>query len=133
MQRLYGLVYSVPRQKHLYLKVLLERGKTEITELIRDYIEMVDGRCNYHFFQCVYGTDENEIMYKIVPTITGFKSVPGVLPNALNDSNECPTIIVLDEFDKTKPSADALLLDYIQNCRVTMIGEEYKTIYGKSR
>ena len=105
-------------------------GKTKITELMNEYIKIVKGHCEYLFFQCVYGTDENEIIYKIVPTGGGFETIPGVLPSALEYSKTSPTIVTLDEFDKTRMSADALLLDYLQNGRISMIGRDSKTIYG---
>lgn len=105
-------------------------GKTKITELMDEYIKIVKGHCEYLFFQCVYGTDENEIIYKIIPTGGGFETIPGVLPSALECSKTTPTVVVLDEFDKTRVSSDALLLDYIQNGRVSMVGRDSKTLWG---
>lgn len=59
------------------------------------------------------------------------KTILGPLPEALIKSREKLSILVLDEFDKTRPSAGALLLDFLQNCRVSVrISNEDKVIRG---
>jgi hypothetical protein len=38
-------------------------------------------------------------------------------------------VLVLDEFDKTRPSADALLLDFLQNCRLSLYLHDELTVF----
>ena len=104
-------------------------GKTYITKLIADYFN-----ANYVFLQATLNISEDELLYKYIPseeTKSGIKILPGPLPEALIKSQQKLTILVLDEFDKTRPSADAFLLDYIQNARVSIrIDEKEEIIQG---
>jgi MoxR-like ATPase len=92
-------------------------GKTAITKLIADYFN-----ANYVFIQATLNTTEDELIYKYIPseqTRSGIKILYGPLPEALEKSKDKMTVLVIDEFDKTRPSTDALLLDYLQNARVS--------------
>jgi len=92
-------------------------GKTMITQIVADYFN-----ANYVFIQTTLNTTEDELIYKFVPseqTKSGVRVQYGPLPDALIKSRQRITVLTIDEFDKTRPSADALLLDYLQNARVS--------------
>jgi len=95
-------------------------GKTYLTELIKEYLESLGYPTQYLFYQCTSATDETELMYKVTVSAEGLHTAESVLPKALKYSNNYKTVLVLDEFDKTRPTADAMLLDYIQNCRLVL-------------
>jgi len=93
-------------------------GKTQLTYLISRYLN-----AEYIYYQCTYGTDEDSLLYKYVPsehTKSGIKITLGPVPRALSLSQKKKVVLVLDEFDKTRPSADALLLDVLQNYRLAL-------------
>jgi len=93
-------------------------GKTQLTYLISRYLN-----AEYIYYQCTYGTDEDSLLYKYVPSEhakSGIKITLGPVPRALSLSQKKKVVLVLDEFDKTRPSADALLLDVLQNYRLAL-------------
>jgi MoxR-like ATPase len=101
-------------------------GKTHLTYLIAKWLN-----AEYVFFQCTYGTSEDELLYKYVPTEntkSGVRIALGPVPRALLMSQKRKVVLVLDEFDKTRPSADALLLDVLQNFRVSLYLNDNETI-----
>jgi MoxR-like ATPase len=102
-------------------------GKTQLTWLVAQWLN-----AEYVFFQCTYGTDEDALLYKYVPsesTRSGIKIALGPVPRALKISQRKKVVLVLDEFDKTRPSADALLLDVLQNYRLSLyLGDDNETI-----
>jgi len=101
-------------------------GKTSLTYLIAKWLN-----AEYVFFQCTYGTDEDNLLYKYVPseqTKSGIKISLGPIPRALLMSQRKKVVLVLDEFDKTRPTADALLLDVLQNFRVSLYLDDNETI-----
>jgi len=101
-------------------------GKTQLTYLIARYLD-----AEYVFFQCTTGTSEDDLLYKYIPseeTKSGIKVTYGPIPRALALSKTKKVVLVLDEFDKTRPSADALLLDVLQNFRVSLYLDEDETV-----
>jgi MoxR-like ATPase len=101
-------------------------GKTQLTYLIAKYLD-----AEYVFYQCTYGTSEDDLLYKYIPseqTKSGIRVTLGPLPRALVLSKQKRVVLVLDEFDKTRPSADALLLDVLQNFRVGLYLDDNETI-----
>jgi len=97
-------------------------GKTQLTYLISRYLN-----AEYVYYQCTYGTDEDSLLYKYVPSEqarSGIKITLGPVPRALKISQRKKVVLVLDEFDKTRPSADTLLLDVLQNTRVSLYLDE---------
>jgi len=101
-------------------------GKTQLTYLISRYLN-----AEYIYYQCTYGTDEDSLLYKYVPsehTKSGIKITLGPVPRALMMSQKRKVVLVLDEFDKTRPSADALLLDVLQNYRLSLYLDDNETI-----
>ena len=104
-------------------------GKTMITQIVADSFN-----AHYVFIQTTLNTTEDELIYKYIPseqTRSGVRIQYGPLPDALIKSREKITVLTIDEFDKTRPSADALLLDYLQNARVSFrIDDKEDVIVG---
>jgi len=104
-------------------------GKTMITQIVADYFN-----AHYVFIQTTINVTEDELIYKYIPseqTRSGVRIQHGPLPDALIKSREKITVLTIDEFDKTRPSADALLLDYLQNARVSFrIDDKEDVIIG---
>ena len=101
-------------------------GKTQLTFLVAKWLN-----AEYIYFQCTYGVDEDSLLYKYVPdetTKSGIKITLGPVPRALKISQRKKVVLVLDEFDKTRPSADALLLDMLQNFRVSLYISDNESI-----
>jgi MoxR-like ATPase len=107
-------------------------GKTMITEVIAGYFN-----AEYVFIQATLNTTEDELIYKFLPseqTKSGIRVQYGPLPDALRRSRERTTVLTIDEFDKTRPSADALLLDFLQNARISFrIDVQEDVIVGDKR
>jgi MoxR-like ATPase len=107
-------------------------GKTHLTRLIAEFLSS-----QYIFYQCTAGTSEDDLLYKYVPsesTKSGIRITFGPLPRALIQSQKRAVVLTLDEFDKTRPSADALLLDFLQNCRLALyLHDELTVIEGNPK
>ncbi|MEM1830190.1 MAG: MoxR family ATPase [Desulfurococcaceae archaeon] len=104
-------------------------GKTSLAEAISEIFG-----ADFLVYQCTLGTSEDDLLYKLSPserTVSGIEVVKGILPRALEKSKQKLVVVLLDEFDKTRPSADALLLDFLQNARVTVrLSNEEEVIVG---
>ena len=78
------------------------------------------------FYQAHPQTDAGELLYQLLPdeeTTSGIRKVDGVLIEALKNCKKGKdTVLILDEWDKTRPSMDAFLLDFIQNKRISVPG-----------
>jgi hypothetical protein len=107
-------------------------GKTHLTRLVAEFLSS-----QYIFYQCTAGTSEDDLLYKYVPsesTKSGIRITFGPLPRALIQSQKRAVVLTLDEFDKTRPSADALLLDFLQNCRLALyLHDELTVIEGNPK
>jgi len=93
-------------------------GKTTLTELIAEWLN-----AEYLYFLATPNVDEDALLYKYVPnedTKSGIRIAEGPVTQAVKKTARRKVILVIDEFDKTRPSADALLLDLLQNGRVTL-------------
>ena len=111
-------IITTSNRKAIMLRGMAGVGKTQLTHLIARYLDT-----EYVFYQCTYGTDEDMLLYKYVPSEqarSGIKITLGPVPRALMMSQKRKVVLVLDEFDKTRPSADALLLDVLQNYRLSL-------------
>ena len=93
-------------------------GKTSLPERLAELIgaELV-------FQQCFPGTREEDLMVRMVPcddSPSGIRAIDGPIPETfqLLSAGDKPVVLVLDEWDKTRPSADAFLLDLLQSGRV---------------
>ena len=113
-------------KKAILLKGPAGVGKTQLTYYIAKW-----WGAEYIYFQCTYGVDEDSLLYKYIPseaTKSGIKIALGPVPRALSMSQKKKVVLVLDEFDKTRPTADALLLDVLQNSRVSLYLDDEEAI-----
>lgn len=95
-------------------------GKTFLAESVAQVEEY-----NPFFFQAFPGCRKEELFQTILPDasqVSGFRTLPGVLPLAAKASQDGRTALILDEWDKTHPSTDAFLLDFLQTGRVSLPG-----------
>ncbi len=94
-------------------------GKTALTEKIAQWLG-----AEYIYVLATPNTDEDALLYKFVPdenTKSGIRVAEGPLVQAVKKAAAGKKVVlVIDEFDKTRPSTDALLLDLLQNGRVTL-------------
>ncbi len=91
-------------------------GKTWLLEVIGDILDM-----ETFFKQVSPGSREEDLILDLLPdenAESGIKKQWGELPKAVRASHEGNTLLILDEWDKTRPTADAFLLDFLQNGRV---------------
>lgn len=108
-------------------------GKTYLAEKLANVID-----AEILFFQFYRGAGKEELLYDLdisriiqgmsgsyVPKDFGEICSLGILPKAAHISQEKKCILVLDEFDKSHPSTDAFLLDFLQYGRLSIphIGE----------
>jgi len=79
------------------------------------------------FYGCTPGTREDDLLLKMIPnedTKSGIKIEESVVYKAAKESQENKVILVLDEWDKTRPTADGFFLDFLQYGRLTIAGQE---------
>ena len=91
-------------------------GKTWLLEVLGDILDM-----DTFFKQVSPGSREEDLILDLLPdenAESGIKKQWGELPKAVRASHEGNTLLILDEWDKTRPTADAFLLDFLQNGRV---------------
>lgn len=98
-------------------------GKSYLPEILAKIYD-----CNYFFYQCFPQTQPDDLLVKILPsenTVSGVKLTDGVMFKAARASLDITrrTILVLDEWDKTRPSADSFLLDFLQTGRIDYQGQ----------
>lgn len=99
-------------------------GKSYLPEVLSGIL-----KTEYFFYQCFPGTREEDLLVKMLPsenTISGIELHDGVILQAVeatlrNDDGK-RVILVLDEWDKTRPSADSFLLDFLQTGRINFSG-----------
>lgn len=99
-------------------------GKTFLAEAVAQVQER-----NTFFFQAFPGCRKEELFQTILPDAgqpSGFRTLAGVLPQAAKASAEGPVALILDEWDKTHPSTDAFLLDFLQTGRISLPGSEVR-------
>ncbi|MEM3942510.1 MAG: MoxR family ATPase [Thermofilaceae archaeon] len=105
-------------------------GKTALVEALADVL-----KAKKVIYQCTPDTSTDDLLFRLLPsenTRSGVETVLGPLPEALLASREGLVVLLLDEFDKTRPNADAFLLDFIQNARLSVrLGGREKIIEGK--
>jgi len=78
------------------------------------------------FFQCFPGTREDDLLIKLIPdpdAPSGVRAIDGPVLEAAYMSQERKVFLVLDEWDKTRPSADSFLLDFLQSGRIRFNGK----------
>jgi len=83
--------------------------------------------------QCTQGTREEDLLVKIMPsenTISGVKIGHGKIFQAAIESRKRPVMLMLDEWDKTRPSVDGFFLDFLQYGRLSLPGIEDGEIHA---
>ena len=96
----------------------------------KSYLPIIISQITGHkmfFFQCAPGTKEDDLLMKLWPdedTASGVKVSPGAVYEAAEASHKKKVILVLDEWDKTRPTADAFLLDFFQYGRISIPGKQ---------
>mgnify|MGYP000617715939 CR=1 FL=1 len=92
-------------------------GKTFLAETTAEVIG-----ADLVVYQCFPNTREDDLMIKLVPddqSPVGVKKFEGIIPQAISLLKEGKKVVLLlDEWDKTRPSADAFLLDFLQRHRI---------------
>jgi len=113
------IALELPGIKALLLEGPPGVGKTALTERIAQWLG-----AEYIYVLATPNTDEDALLYKFVPderTKSGIRVAEGPLTQAVKKAAAGKKVVlVIDEFDKTRPSTDALLLDLLQNGRVML-------------
>lgn len=121
--RFYSALFATPVGGAI-LKGLPGVGKTELTQLTSKILET-----EYFFFQMMPNTKEDDLLVRHGVDKNGNAvAYDGVLIETAKYLQQNPTeqaILVLDEYDKARPSADAIMLDYLQHGRIRYLGRKY--------
>ena len=123
---LYSYIVTTPRVGGVLLRGPPGVGKTTLVELIAEWLN-----AKLIYFQATPGVTEDDLLYRFVPsekTRSGVEITVGPVPRALQLSRRQKVVLLIDEFDKTRPSADALLLDVLQNFRISLYINNKKTV-----
>jgi len=77
--------------------------------------------------QCTQGTREEDLLVKLMPsedTKSGVSVGKGKLFRAALESHNQPVMLLLDEWDKTRPTADGFFLHFLQYGELSVNGVE---------
>ena len=99
-------------------------GKSYLPQIMAEVLKR-----KMFFHQCSAGTREDDLLMRIFPsenTQSGVEILYGKVYQAAVASNDEPVILVFDEWDKTRPSADGYMLDFLQYGRLSIPGDEIK-------
>jgi len=80
-----------------------------------------------YFFQCAPGTREDDLVLKMFPseeTKSGVEIKKSTVFRAAEASHNKLVMLVLDEWDKTRPTADGFFLDFLQYGRLSIPGTD---------
>jgi MoxR-like ATPase len=102
-------------------------GKSYLPEILARVLDT-----GYFFYQCFPGTREEDLLVKMLPseaTLSGIALHDGVILQAVrascSEAGPQRSILMLDEWDKTRPSADSFLLDFLQSGRVNFADRSF--------
>lgn len=87
-------------------------GKTFLPQKLAEI-----ANCKFFSYQCQLHTDENDLIQKLIPfeeTKSGIKLADNILLNAIKSSQEELTVVCIDEYDKSRPSTDTVMLEFLQ-------------------
>ena len=79
------------------------------------------------FYQCAPGTREDDLVLKMFPSETtksGVEIKKSTVYKAAEASHHKKVMLVLDEWDKTRPTADGFFLDFLQYGRLSIPGAD---------
>ena len=79
------------------------------------------------FYQCAPGTREDDLVLKMLPsevTKSGVEIKKSTVFKAAEASHKNKVMLVLDEWDKTRPTADGFFLDFLQYGRLSIPGTD---------
>ena len=79
------------------------------------------------FYQCAPGTREDDLVLKMLPSETtksGVEIKKSTVFKAAEASHKGKVMLVLDEWDKTRPTADGFFLDFLQYGRLSIPGTD---------
>ena len=99
-------------------------GKSYLPEKIAEVLG-----CNIYVKQAVKDYEWDDFVQKYVPDETsksGIKARDCEVLTAIKESKDKRVILLLDEWDKTQHSADAMFLEFLQTGRISISGKEYK-------
>ena len=99
-------------------------GKSYLPEKIAEVLG-----CNIYVKQAVKDYEWDDFVQKYVPDETsksGIKARDCEVLMAIKESKDKRVILLLDEWDKTQHSADAMFLEFLQTGRISISGKEYK-------
>jgi len=111
-----------PRVRAVRLTGPAGSGKTFLGEVTSKVMSEATGtKHKPYYFQATRNMAEDEMFFGIIPGEAGenFQRYEGVLLDATRKSMEQPVVLVLDEWDKARPQADAMLLDFLQSGRIS--------------
>jgi MoxR-like ATPase len=127
-EELAAQIYSALHQKPVggaFLFGSAGSGKTYLPEVLNNILDM-----EYCFYQICPGTREDDLVQKMLPnesTISGISLYDGKLVEVAKITSEGrKAMLVLDEWDKSRHSADAFLLDFLQTGRISFPNVEVR-------
>jgi len=114
---------KIPRVRAIRLTGPAGSGKTFLAETISKVLTEATNTEHAHvYFQATRNMAEDEMFFGIMPGENpgdGFSRYDGTLLEAVKTSVKQPVVLTLDEWDKARPQADAMLLDFLQSGRIS--------------
>ena len=95
-------------------------GKSFLPHVLSDVLKRP-----LYSYQCTQSLQPEDLLVKPMPdenSKSGISVLPSVLLQASTESHNRDVIVMLDEWDKTRPGADGFLLDYFQYGRLSIPG-----------
>jgi len=99
-------------------------GKTYLPEVLSKILN-----AKLFSYQCQLQTDDTDLISKLIPvedTVSGIKLQDNIILNAIKASNDGLTVLLIDEYDKTRPSADTIMLEFLQRGGVNYNNVNYQ-------
>ena len=126
-----GVTHSLSSKDKKSIPTLLLQGKSGAgkTFLAETFSKMVSA--DEKFVQCFPRMGTENFQYDVniegVMKQDADSSIKaGILLQALQQSQESPVVLVIDELDKARPEVDSFLLDFLENGRLTTGTDTYE-------
>lgn len=103
-----------------FLHGMAGTGKSYLPHVLSDVLSRP-----LYSYQCTNRTQPEDLLSKPMPdenTKSGINVMPGVLLEASQMSHDKQVILMLDEWDKTRPNADGFFLDFLQYGKLSIPG-----------